>query len=92
MEEFATLISNYGFPIAMCFLMVYGIYKISRYICVTFVKPIIERWIASMDKITKTNEKLAKTCDELVSTNNVLSTRILNGIDDIKQEIKEIKK
>ena len=45
-----------------------------------------------MDKITKTNEKLAKTCDELVSTNNVLSTRILNGIDDIKQEIKEIKK
>lgn len=79
--ELIKQIPQYGFPIILCLLMAFGVWKV-------LIK-LMDRFLKGLDDITETNKELSKTNQELSKTNQELIKNMDSKIDGMKSDIEK---
>lgn len=91
MNDISNFITTVGFPIALAVGLLYGIFKV--------VNIVIDKIITAFDRITLANEKLSETNKEVVNTNkeltetnNLLAVKVMDKLDIVIDNVKELRR
>ena len=84
------LVSNVGFPIAITLIIIYALYKSFNVLCDKVLKPLMERFLKSLDEITESNKVVTESNKILVETNASFVGNVNTKMEDIEQKVDRI--
>lgn len=83
----AGLISNVGFPIGITIIIIYALYKSFNVLCDKVLKPLMDRFLKSLDEVTESNKVVTKSNKILVETNASFVGNVNTKMEDIEQKV-----
>lgn len=87
LNAMSSVIGSVGFPVGLVLIIIYGVYRGFKTLCDKFFKPILDKFLKSLDEITESNKILVQTNASFVGNVNTKMEDIESKVDKIMEKL-----